>query len=118
MTRKSQCAFTLSELLVSISVLVGLVLLVSRIFNSVTAVTTLRQKRMDAESQIRPLFGRMAVDFAQMVKRPYVDYLFKATYNKKSSKENISFFFVVNVNYHFAATVHGLSLITKLHPSV
>lgn len=77
------------------SVLVGLVLLVSRLFNSVTAVTTLRQKRMDAESQIRPLFGRMAVDFAQMVKRPDVDYFLKAPGNPQSGNDQIGFFSVV-----------------------
>jgi len=95
MTRNRQGAFTLSELIVSIAVLVGLVLLVSRLFNSVTAVTTLRQKRMDAESQIRPLFGRMAVDFAQMIKRPDVDYFLKAPGNTQSGNDQIGFFGVV-----------------------
>ena len=82
------------------SVLVGLVLLVSRLFNSVTAVTTLRQKRMDAESQIRPLFGRMAVDFAQMVKRPDVDYFLKAPGNPQSGNDQIGFFSVCRVIIH------------------
>jgi len=77
--RKSNYGFTLIELLVSIAVLVGVVLLVSRLFNSATAITTLRTSRTDAESQIRPLFERIAFDFSQMVKRSDADFFGKGT---------------------------------------
>jgi hypothetical protein len=42
-------------------------------------VTTLAHKQMDADSQARQLFDRMAVDFAQMAKRTDVDYYVKSS---------------------------------------
>jgi hypothetical protein len=75
--RKSELAFTLTELLVSIAILVGLVLLFSRLFVSATGVTTSGSKRMDTDGQVRPLFERFAVDLAQMVKRSDVDFFGK-----------------------------------------
>src|SRR5687767_5772506 len=77
--RKSKHSFTLTELLVSISVLVALVLLFSRLFVSATSLTTSGRKRMDTEGQVRPLFERFAVDFAQMIKRSDVDFFGKGT---------------------------------------
>lgn len=77
--RKSELGFTLTELLVSIAVLVGLVLLFSRLFLSASGITTSGTKRMDTDGQVRPLFGRFAVDFAQMVKRSDVDFFGKGT---------------------------------------
>ena len=71
-------AFTLAELLVTTGVLVLLVFLASQLFNSAATVTTLGHKRMDAEAQVRQLLDRMAIDFAQMVKRSDVDYYVKS----------------------------------------
>ena len=70
-------AFTLAEMLVAISVLAFLVLLVTQLINSAASVTTLGNKRNDADSQARPLFERMALDFAQLVKRSDVSYYLK-----------------------------------------
>jgi hypothetical protein len=58
-------------------VLVLLVLLTTQLINSAATVTTLGHKLMDADSQAREVFDRMAVDFAQMVKRSDVDYYLK-----------------------------------------
>ncbi len=66
--------FTLAELLVSVGVLVLLVLLATQLLNSAATITTLGHKRMDADSQARQVLDRMALDFAQMVKRSDVDY--------------------------------------------
>src|SRR5688500_2299982 len=77
--RKSEQGFTLTELLVSIAVLVALVLLFSRLFLSATSLTASRNKRMDTDGQVRPLFERFAVDFAQMIKRSDVDFFGKGT---------------------------------------
>ena len=77
--KKSELGFTLTELLVSIAVLVALVLLFSRLFVSASGLTTSGNKRMDADGQVRPLFERFAVDFAQMVKRSDVDFFGKGT---------------------------------------
>ena len=72
-------AFTLAELIVSVGVLVLLVFLAAQLLNSAATVTTLDQKQMDADSEARQLFDRMAIDFAQMVKRFDVDYYVKSS---------------------------------------
>jgi type II secretory pathway component PulJ len=76
---KRSSAFTLTEVLVSVTILVALVLLVSQLFVSVTRVTTSGHKRMDADAQIRPVFERFAVDVAQMVRRSDVDLFMKGS---------------------------------------
>ena len=72
-------AFTLTELLVSISILAAIVLAVSQLFVSASSITTGANKRMDADGQVRPLFERFAVDFAQMIKRSDADFFGKGT---------------------------------------
>jgi hypothetical protein len=76
---RRESAFTLSELLVSVAILVALVLLVSRLFVSATAIMTSGNKRMDIDSQVRPLFERFAVDIAKMVRRDDADFFGKGT---------------------------------------
>src|SRR5216117_4561414 len=71
-------AFTLAELLVSVFVLVLLVFLLAQLLNSAAKIITLGHKQMDADSQARELFDRMAIDFAQMVRRSDVDYYLKS----------------------------------------
>ena len=70
--------FTLVELLVAIAVLMLMMVLISQLFNSASAVTGMGTKRMDADTQARAVFDRMAIDFAQMVKRTDVDYFLKS----------------------------------------
>lgn len=77
--RGRSCGFTLAELLVTVGVLVLLVLLATQLLNSAATITTLGHKQMDADSQARQLLDRMAVDFAQMVKRSDVDFFAKGT---------------------------------------
>jgi hypothetical protein len=48
--------------------------------NSAATVTTIGHKQMDADSQTRQLLDRMALDFAQMVKRSDVDYYVKSSW--------------------------------------
>lgn len=76
---KRSAAFTLTELLVSVAVLVALVLLFSRLFASATAITTPGNKRMETDGQVRPLFERLAADLAQMAKRSDLDFFGKGT---------------------------------------
>jgi hypothetical protein len=76
---QGQPAFTLAELLVSVAVLVLLVLLAAQLLNSTATITTLAHKQMDADSQARQLLDRMAIDFANMVKRSDLDYFAKGT---------------------------------------
>ena len=87
--------FTIVELLVSIAVLVVLVLLVSRLFSSAATITTLGNKRMSADAQLRPLFDRMAVDFSQMIKRSDVDYYLKSSANAQPGNDQMAFYSAV-----------------------
>src|SRR4029079_19396696 len=77
--RSLKHAFTLVELMVTMAVLALLVLFVSSLVNSAATITTLGNKRMDADTQARQLLDRMAVDFSQMVKRDDVDFFAKGT---------------------------------------
>ena len=77
--RQRVSAFTLAELLVAVAVLVVLVLLFTQLLKSATTITTLGHGQMDADSQARQLLDRMAIDFAQMLKRSDVDYYVKSS---------------------------------------
>src|SRR6266545_1236831 len=69
--------FTLAELLVSVFVLVIIVLMVAQLMSSATAVTRTGNKHVDTDTQGRLVLDRMALDFAQMLKRTDVDYYIK-----------------------------------------
>jgi hypothetical protein len=71
--------FTLAELVLSVGVLVLLVLLTTQLLNSAATIMTLGHRQMNADSAARELFDRMAIDFAQMVKRADVDYYLKSS---------------------------------------
>ena len=73
-------AFTLAELLVTVGVLALLIFFASQLLKSAATVTTLGHKRMDLDSQARQILDRMAIDFAQMVKRSDVDYYLKSSW--------------------------------------
>jgi prepilin-type N-terminal cleavage/methylation domain-containing protein len=70
--------FSLMEVLLSVTVLALLLLFVSQLMNTATAITRTGNKHMDADTQARTVFDRMAVDFAQMLKRTDIDYYVKA----------------------------------------
>ena len=78
-TAKLPSGFTLAELLVSVGVLVLLTLLATQLLNSAATIMTLGHRQMDADSQARELFDRMAIDFAQMIRRPDLDYYLKSS---------------------------------------
>ena len=82
-------------MLVSITILALLVLLISRLFNTASSLTTSGNKRMDVDGQARPILDRIAVDFAQMVKRSDVDYYLKSPANAQTGNDQIAFYSVV-----------------------
>ncbi|HEY1770800.1 MAG TPA: prepilin-type N-terminal cleavage/methylation domain-containing protein [Chthoniobacterales bacterium] len=108
--RRRRDAFTLAELLVSIVVLLLIVVIVSRMINSAASVVTMGSKRMDSASQVRPVFERMAIDFAQMVKRPDVDYYVKSNLDPETGNDRIAFFCSAD-GYSTVASQSSLSLV-------
>lgn len=110
-TRRRHAAFTLTELLVTMGVLVVLVLLFTQLLNSAATTMTLGNKRMDADSQARQLFDRMAIDFDQMVKRTDVSYYVKTTGNTQAGNDQIAFFSAVPGYYSQAAYNSNASLV-------
>lgn len=111
MRRRCQ-AFTLAELLVSIAVLTLIVLFVSSLVNSATNLTTLGYKRMDADSQIRPVLNRMAIDFSQMIKRADVDYYVKSSLDPENGNDRIAFFCSVAGYYPSIGSKSSMSLVS------
>jgi prepilin-type N-terminal cleavage/methylation domain-containing protein len=94
-TRKPNNAFTLVEMLVSIAMLVLIVLLVSRLFGNASAITTSANKRMNVDAEARPLLNRLAIDFAQIIKRSDVDYFLKSPSAPQPGNDQIAFYSVV-----------------------
>ena len=76
---RAEDAFTLVEVLIATVVLGLLVLIVAKVFSSASTITTITHKRIDDDNQARPILDRMAIDFAQMVKRSDVDFFGKNT---------------------------------------
>jgi hypothetical protein len=80
---KGSRAFTLAELLVSVFVLVLIIFMVTQLMTSATAITRTGHKHISTDTQARVVLDRIALDFAQMLKRTDVDYFVKgpASYN-------------------------------------
>jgi len=111
-------AFTLLEIMVSIVVLTLLVVIVSGIVTSASTVTTLGNKRMDTDSQVRPVFNRMAADFAQMIKRTDVDYYVKSLLDLETAaipargpNDHLAFFSNVPGYYPSTGSASPISLV-------
>jgi hypothetical protein len=98
-------------------VLVLLVLLATQLLNSAATVTTLGHKQMDADSQARQVLDRMAIDFAQLVKRNDVDFLAKGTVAPRSvggamtGNDQITFYGTVPGYYPSSGSQSPVSLV-------
>jgi prepilin-type N-terminal cleavage/methylation domain-containing protein len=79
--RSARGGFTLAELLVSVFVVAIIILMVTQLMTSATAITRTGHKHIDTDTQARAVFDRMALDFAQMLKRTDVDYYVKGPTN-------------------------------------
>jgi hypothetical protein len=73
-----RAAFTIAEMLIAVAVLVVVLLLVLQLISSATAITRPANKHIDTDTEARAVFDRMAVDFAQMLRRTDIDYYVKA----------------------------------------
>lgn len=113
-------AFTLAELLVALAVLTVVILLVSRLISSASALTNLATKHIDSDGQVRQLFDRMAIDFAQMVKRSDVDFYGKGTTaggamagtTLSTINDRIAFFTMVPGDYPSTGSPSPFSLVS------
>jgi type II secretory pathway component PulJ len=92
-TRHSIAAFTLVELLVSMTVLVLLVAGVAAMVNAVSSTTTAGHQLLSSDNEARKVFDRMASDFAKMVKRADADTVFASIKGSGSSGANDKMFF-------------------------
>jgi len=86
-------------MLVAISVLALLVVLVTQLVNNAASVTTLGNQRLDADSQARPLFERMALDFAHLVRRSDVSYYVKTAGTPMTGNDLLGFYSAIQ-GYH------------------
>jgi hypothetical protein len=66
------------ELLISVAVLTLIIFMLGQVATNSVAVTRTGSKHIDTDTQARAVLDRMAVDFAQMLKRTDVDYFVKA----------------------------------------
>src|ERR1700719_2279108 len=109
--RRINHGFTLVELMVTMAILAGLVWFVTSLVNSAATITTLGNKRMDADTQARQLLDRMAVDFAQMVKRDDVDYYLKSSAKPQNGNDQIAFYSAVSGYYPSSGSQSPVSLV-------
>jgi hypothetical protein len=86
-------------MLVAISVLALLVLLVTQLINHAASITTPGARRMDADSQARALFDRMALDLAQIVKRSDVSYYLKTEGTPMAGNDLAGFYSAIEGYY-------------------
>ena len=103
-------AFTLLEIMVSVVVLSILVIILSRIVTNATTITTLGNKRMDTDSQVRPVLDRMVADFGQMIKRSDVDIYAKGL-DPEAGNDRIAFFSNVPGYYRSNSNQSPISLV-------
>jgi prepilin-type N-terminal cleavage/methylation domain-containing protein len=110
--RRSDAGFTLVEVLASIAALTLIVLSVARLFNDVAALINSGNKRMEADGQARPLLDRIAIDFAQMLRRSDVDYYVKSPTNVQPGNDQIAFFSEVPGYYPSTGSQSPISLVS------
>lgn len=92
--------FTLIEITVSIAVFALLVILLSQLAGSVSKTISLSRTPIDADSQARMIFDRMASDFSKIVLRNDVDYVF----TKPDGNDRMFFYSEAPASFSGAAT--------------
>lgn len=101
-----QGAFTLVELLVSMTVLMLIMTLIGQLLNTAQVITDGGNKHLDSDAQASAVFDRIAIDFAQMVKRPDVDYFLKDSTNTQTGNDQLAFYSQVPGYYLAAPASH------------
>jgi len=98
-----RAGFTLVELMVAIAVLSIILVATGQILSTTATLTTVNNKHMDANDQSRMVFDRMADDFARMVRRKDVDYIFW-----KAGGNDVMYFYTEGASY-FDSTTFSLA---------
>jgi hypothetical protein len=88
--RRTRDAFTLMELLISVAVLTLIIFMLGQLATHSVAVTRTGSKHIDTDTQARAVLDRMALDFAQMLKRTDIDYFVKSPIGYKNPKQNVN----------------------------
>jgi len=104
-------AFTLPEILVSLSILVLLVAMLSQIFRNAAQVTLRGNRHLDTDGEARQILDRMALDFSRIVKRADVDYYLKSPSLALPGNDRIAFYGEAAGYYTETAFQSPLSLI-------
>lgn len=98
-------AFTLVELLVSVTILTVLTVMTAQMVGSAARVTNASRQRMEADSQARTVLDRIGSDLARMLKRPDVDCLFaKRDGGSDTVGANDAFYFLSEAPAYFDAS--------------
>ncbi len=87
--------FTLVEWLVTMTILALLIVLAAQVCNGARWIQCTGNRRLDADEEARSVFDRMSMDFAQMIRRPDVDYWLKDDVNRwvdGTGNDKIAFF--------------------------
>jgi len=113
--------FTLVELLVTIAVLAIILVVAAKILSTTGTLTTVNNKHMDANDQARMVFDRMADDFASIVRRKDVDYLFwknTPAATPTTGVNDVMYFYTEGASY-FDSSTFGSSLVAGyLYPEL
>lgn len=104
-------AFTLTEMLISIAILALIVLFTTRLFHNATTATTQGSKRIEADSETRPVLDRMQIDVASLLRRTDLDYYLKDATNPQTGNDQIAFFSQVPGYYPSSGSQSPVSVV-------
>jgi prepilin-type N-terminal cleavage/methylation domain-containing protein len=99
--------FTLVELIVSMAILAIIGLVIGQMVSTTAKITVVNAKHTDANSQARTVFDRMEEDFARMVKRNDVDYIFWKVAGGAGGGGNDTMFFYSEAASYFTSTIYS-----------
>jgi prepilin-type N-terminal cleavage/methylation domain-containing protein len=103
-TSAARSGFTLVELIVAMAILVIIVAALGQIMGTASNLTTSNNKHTDANNRARSVFDRMADDFARMVKRSDVDFIFFKATGAGGGANDTMFFYTEGASYYDGAT--------------
>ncbi|MDR1191236.1 MAG: prepilin-type N-terminal cleavage/methylation domain-containing protein [Verrucomicrobiales bacterium] len=85
-------AFTLVEIMVALAVLLLIVVFISQLTNNASRTVVSSGKQIDADTQARVIFNRLAMDFSRMPKRADLDYALKCPADPQPGNDRFAFY--------------------------